>query len=124
MNFDINKIMGVAKIFMPNKMKQFEQAINKAQEVMNNSKGMSGPEILKNAGVPMSFIDMLRKNTSNSTVGNILQTFGLDVNQANDVLDSIKASDTTSSPISSNEPQAKNDDIEMLKQALNKVKKN
>lgn len=124
MNFDISKIMSVAKMVAPNKVKQLEQAINKAQEVMNNSQGMSGTEILKNTGVSPDFINTLRKNTSNPIASMFLQAVGLDVNQANNILDNIKASDTISSPKSSNGSEPKNDDIEMLKQALNKVKKN
>ena len=121
MNLDINRILNLAKTLMPNTVKQLESAINKAQEVMQNSEGENPINILKNVGISNEFLDNLKKNTSNPIANIFMKAVGLDVDQANTFLDSLRASNSISNPTSST---PKSDDIEILKQALNKVKKN
>lgn len=122
MNLDINKILNLAKTFMPNKVKQLENAINKAQEVLRENEGKSPSEILKNTGVSQEFLEKLRQNTSNPLANIFMQAVGLDVKKANDILDDIKTSNEVSNPTTSSTKGE--DDIKTLKQALNKVKKN
>ncbi len=123
MNIDINKILNLANTFMPNKVKDLQIAIEKAQTILKNSADKSPEEILRNTGISSNFIDKLRQNTSNPIAEMFMKAIGLDVNKANSILDNIRSSYNVSNPISSYDSDKK-DDIETLKQGLKKVKKN
>lgn len=119
MNLDVNKILGLAKTFMPNKAKQLENAINNAQKVLKENEGKSPAEILQNTGISQDFIEKLRKNTSNPLANIFMNAVGIDVNQANNILDNIKGENK----VQEVSKVSKTDDIENLKIALNKVRR-
>lgn len=108
-----NMIINMLKGLFPNQSNKIQEAINKAQEVMNTCNNPQ--EALSKAGVSGDFLQGLKGSLSNPIASGLLAKMGLDKTSASTILDNL--SNQKSTQITQPE-----DDLSRLKQGLNKLK--